>query len=177
MTKRDMANLLLKAFSIYSFLMALQNAPYLINDLVLLQEQTFPKVMQISIPTFTMLLAGILLWVVSGRGAKLILGYENNEASDVVVHASLHDIQVLAFSLCGLYLLSKAVPDLIQNTLIIIWVSFQGSKIENMAPHMLYSIIYVCIGIWLLFGAKGIVVFIKKLRRAGQFKSSHSSAE
>ena len=168
MTKRDVANLLLKAFAIYSFLVALQNAPYLINDLSSVQEPVFPRVLQIIMPTFTMLLAGILLWIMSGRGAKLILGDEGTAES---IHASIQDIQVLAFCLGGLYLLAHALPDLIKNSLISVWLIFQGSNNENVVPILISSFIQLCIGAWLLFGAKGIVAFIKKIRKAGQFRS------
>jgi hypothetical protein len=169
-TKKDMANLLLKAFSIYSFLMALQNVPYLINDLSSLQNPVLPIVLQIITPTFTMLLAGILLWFTSGHGEKLIFGNEN---ADAPVQASIQDIQVLAFSLGGLYLIARAIPDLIQNTLIYAWVFFQKTEAENMGSAMLFSFTNLCIGAWLLFGAKGIIVFIKKIRKDSQFRGSH----
>ncbi len=177
MTKRDIVNLLLKAFSIYSFLMALQNIPYLINDLLYLQEPVFPKILQIVMPTCTMLLAGIILWIMSSRCTKLILGYEATEAT---VDASIQDIQVIAFCLGGFYLLARAIPDLIQNTFTIAWLFLQGGqggKIENVAPVFLSSIVHLCIGAWLLFGAKGIVVFIKKIRKAGQFRKYYSAAK
>jgi hypothetical protein len=76
MTKSDIANFLFKAFSIYAFLQALQNVPFLINDIIAVQEPVLPGVMQIITPTSIMLLSGILLWGMSGRGAKIILGYE-----------------------------------------------------------------------------------------------------
>jgi hypothetical protein len=177
MTKRDIVNLLLKAFSIYSFLMALQNVPYLINDLLYLQEPVFPKILQIFIPTCTMLLAGFILWIMSSRCTKLILGYEATEAT---VDASIQDIQVIAFSLGGLYLLARAIPDLIQNIFIITWLYLQGGqggKIENVTPVFLSSTVHLCIGVWLLFGSKGIVVFIKKIRKAGQFRKYYSAAK
>jgi hypothetical protein len=172
MTKRDMANLLLKAFSIYSFLMALQNAPYLVNDLSKLQEPAFPDILQICVPTLTMILAGILLWVLSARGAKLIFGREETENT---TRASVQDIQVIAFSLGGLYLVANAIPELLNNALFFAWLFLKGNKLDDIASVLIFPFIRLAIGLWLLFGAKGIVVFIKKIRKAGQIRNYNSA--
>ena len=171
MTKRDMANLLLKAFSIYAFLMALQNVPYFINDLSKLPHPEFPFVFQTSMPTLSMILAGILLWAMSRHGAKIIFGRDD---IDHTTGASVADIQLIAFSLGGLYLVANSIPVLVNQGIFYVWFFLKGSKPDDMASVFIFPFINLCIGLWLLFGSKGIVIFIKKMRRAGQISSFKS---
>jgi hypothetical protein len=173
MTKRDMANLLLKASSIYAFLMALKYVPYFINDLSKLPQPEFPLVFQTSMPTLSMILAGIFLWAMSRRGARIIFGKDD---IDNTTGASVADIQVIAFSLGGLYLVANAIPALVNQGVFYIWFLLKGSKTDDMASYLIFPFIDLCIGLWLLFGSKGIVVFVKKIRRAGQIRSFNSAA-
>ena len=121
-----------------------------------------------------MILAGILLWAMSYHGAKIIFGREDN---DYAIHASIQDIQVIAFSLGGLYLVVNAIPALLNPGLFYVWFILNGKKTDDMASMLIVPFIRLCIGFWLLFGSKGIVVFIKKMRRAGQIGSHNSAAQ
>jgi hypothetical protein len=136
-----------------------------------LPHPEFPFVFQTSMPTLSMILAGILLWAMSRNSAKIIFGNDDNDNS---TGASVADIQPIAFSLGGLYLVANSIPLSVNQGIFYVLFFLKGSKPDDMASVIIFPFINLCIGLWLLFGSKGIVIFIKKMRRAGQISSYKS---
>jgi len=165
MTKRDLSNLLFKAFAIYSFLAALQNLQYLPGFIYETKKTGGLYFLAIGSPTVAMTLAGVLLWFLSDRGSGYIFG---KEESGNIEPASIKDIQALARSLVGLYLVATAGPELITDVVLFVWLFLQGSELKNVLTTVLYPAVRLIIGFWLLLGTKGMVVFIRKMWEAGR---------
>lgn len=81
------------------------------------------------------------------------------------------EIQIVAFSTLGLWVLSSAIPNAFYwVTLVnrIKSVSFGNTSLspENVAG-IVSTITQIILGFWLLMGSKGIVGLVRKLRHAG----------
>ena len=172
MTKFDLRSLLFKGFAIYSFLTALQYGASFLYDLPSHLKNAgdrlfLPNLLLRITPTLAMALAGLLLWLMSEHGSKRIFGRED---SDETLRPSPQDIQIIAFSLAGMYLLAYAIPEFItmSATQFIFWLSAKGRSSMGGGPILVEKLIRISIGLWLLFGARGIVIFIGKIREASR---------
>ncbi len=83
---------------------------------------------------------------------------------------SLKDIQVVAFSIIGLYILVTGVPRLLYWLYIFQQVKYGPVEIE-LAPeniaNFISTILEIIIGFWLLLGAKGLQGLLYKIRNVG----------
>ena len=78
--------------------------------------------------------------------------------------ASLADIQTVAFTVVGLFLLATALPEMVNVIVIFFTLWVVGSK-----PTLIHNIIAlflkVGLGLWLLLGSRGFVNFIRSMQR------------
>ena len=159
MTKREMASLSFKVLSIYTFIRVIDQLQYVFyyfqNEPVL--ENLLTKIL----PPLLLLFCGGLLWYLAPFLASSVFksSTPENEPS-----ASLADIQTVAFTVVGLFLLASALPEMV-NVIVIsftLWVI--GSK-----PALIHNIIVlflkVGLGLWLLLGSRGFVKFIRSTQR------------
>jgi hypothetical protein len=105
--------------------------------------------------TVPLLLAAFLLWTFPLTIAKTILPEVKTSSGTVPLEAS--GIQVVAFSILGLWVLSTAVPDVFYwSTFIYLAKGINFSLTPEHIGNALATVIELVIGFWLLFGAKGL---------------------
>lgn len=169
MTKQDLGNLVFKSFAMYAFLMALNNASFMVNDMLEMieggyssrgKERALMYILAIILPALSMVFAGIVLWFSSERITRYLFA---SEKPIDISKVSTHDIQVIAFSIGGLFVLSNAIGALIQNGTVAVMLLLAGEKVVGIVRQVLEYVIRILIGLWLLFGARGIVIFIRKI--------------
>jgi hypothetical protein len=118
-----------------------------------------------------MFIAAILLWVFADKAAMAIVKGE----SECIEHhqADYNKIAIITFTLAGLFVLLKAVPDLVR---MIIHHSFMLTNNLNYKETSAYidslsriigEVVQVALGIWLLIGSKGIFKAIRSLKDLG----------
>jgi hypothetical protein len=118
-----------------------------------------------------MFIAVILLWVFADKAAMAIVKGE----SECIEHhqADYNKIAIITFTLAGLFVLLKAVPDLVRiiihhNLMLSSHLNYKetSSYIDSLS-RIIGEIVQVGLGIWLLIGSKGIFKAIKSLRDLG----------
>ena len=79
------------------------------------------------------------------------------------------DIQRVAFSLFGMWMLVGLVPNLVGNIIAWLWeaVRWTGQSAGGFFrwPITFYDLIYLVVGLWLILGTRGIVGVIYKTRQ------------
>lgn len=73
---------------------------------------------------------------------------------------TIEKITTVAFILIGVSLLVKVIPQLVGTFTLHTLNEFQGRNIGRLLPQ----VIEVALGVWLTVGAKGIALFIEKIR-------------
>ena len=118
---------------------------------------------------FFPILAAILLWLFPLAVATKII--PNIKAKNATAPLDANGIEVVAFSVMGLWVLTSAIPD------IFYWVTF-AYRIKNanigsteLSPenigYIVSTIVELVIGFWLLFGSRGLLGVIRRARYAG----------
>ncbi|MDP2884207.1 MAG: hypothetical protein Q8P51_04205 [Ignavibacteria bacterium] len=109
---------------------------------------------------------GLWLFFASDRAARIFVGHDDTSGEAPPVRAQ--NIQVIAFSIIGLYLTLLALPGFIKTTLSI-WFSNAGWLYRSAISGQTYidlvvEMLEIGIGGWLLFGASGVANLLNKLR-------------
>jgi hypothetical protein len=115
------------------------------------------------------LLAAILLWLFPLAVAAKIIPNIKEKETPAALDAG--GIEVVAFSVMGLWVLTYAIPD------IFYWVTYVY-RIKNinigspeLTPenigYIVSTIVELVIGFWLLFGSSGLLGVIRRARDAG----------
>jgi hypothetical protein len=115
MNKLYITSLSFKLFAIYSIIQGLSFLPSSINVLSL---APFSEWMILIIgPPIIFIVSGIILWLASDQIAIRLVG----ESQEVVIGSTIKikDVQTVAFSIIGLYILARILPE----------ISFIGSQI------------------------------------------------
>jgi hypothetical protein len=115
------------------------------------------------------ILASLLLWYFPLAVASKIIPDIKTEKASTPLDAG--GIEVVAFSVMGLWVLTTAVPD------IFYWIVFayrtKSADFGNpeLSPesvgYIVATVVELVIGFWLLFGSKGILGIIRRIRYAG----------
>lgn len=165
MTKREIATLSFKVLSLYAFIKVIDKVSSLINYMYKysLSEVGVLNFMIFASPLLLMLLCGGLLWFLAPWLASSI---SKSTAPEDNASASLLSIQAVAFSVVGLYLLADSLPALVRS---IIWHFTTASRSMGERTPLIGDIlgymVQIFLGLWLLFGSRGIVNFIRSMRR------------
>jgi hypothetical protein len=109
---------------------------------------------------------GLFLFFSSDRVATVLLGNENANIESAPV--GIWNVQVLAFSIIGLYVSFQALPGFIR-TILSIWFTYRGWLYRSAIRTETYIdlgiyIVQIGLGIWLLLGASGFARVLNKLR-------------
>jgi hypothetical protein len=92
----------------------------------------------------------------------------------------LEQAQRVGFCLLGLWLLTEALPRMVY-AVVMVYYSAQPNTATPLQPHnyagMAQMLIELCLGIWLLFGARGLAGLLRWARVAGTPEPSNSTAE
>ena len=108
-------------------------------------------------PPLVLVIFGIIIWMRADALANTIL--RDDEKTEVIVPS--YNIHVIVFSSIGLYLLC----DFISGAAYKIGFSFWSLPPDLVSGDVLLLAVKLVVGLWLLFGSRGIVNLIMKLRR------------
>jgi len=164
MTKKEIATLSFKLLSLYAILQLIDKLGYIISYLMYgdLSGANFMNFISWAVPPVLFLICGILLWYTAAPLAgSLFKATGSNENSNS--NASLIDIQIVAFSVVGLFVLAESFPNFMR---LVVWYylanEIQKSPLTGDGVAFLLQSVF---GFWLLFGSRGIVNFIHRIRQ------------
>lgn len=164
MKKIEIATLSFKVLSIYAIIQAISRLPdifyYLFkNDN---EELMILNLAIVSVPLLLLVISSVLLWFTAPLLATSIFkSIVSEDRSEV----SLVNIQIIAFSIVGLYILASSFPELVNIAIVIITAaSIEGGR-GSMIHIVVVFILKIMLGLWLLLGSHGIVKFLSSLRR------------
>jgi len=124
------------------------------------------------VPFVLLLIFGILLWLLADQLAERMVSA--SEISDTRSKTNGAYIQAIAFSVVGLFVLAHAIPRAIQ---LIISLALSSPTMQN--PWGLYAnriaqfgalVAQFAIGLWLVFGARGLIGILRITRQVGSKK-------
>ena len=165
MTKREIAILSFKVLSVYAFLRVIDNLPYILysmfgNDA---KKAIIPNLLITTIPPLLLVLFGALLWYMAPFLASSVY---KSAAFENEPNASLADIQTVAFTIVGLFLLASALPEIVSFIVIYytMWATDIGGK-RALIQNIIVLLLKIGLGLWLLLGSRGLVNVIRSMRR------------
>ena len=99
--------------------------------------------------------------------AKAIVPNSSEQAPELSRDGA--SIQLAGFIILGVYLFANAIPDFLHNLMLIF--SFSNSQMRSELPSLyaaeFVTVIEAAIGLYLMFGAKGLVRLLDRFRNAG----------
>lgn len=167
MTKEQIVGLAVRLFAIFLFVYGIRSVPSIVR---LSDFYVFPIQAWLFIGIYILIFISfsILLWFFPITVARKLLPLEDKKVEEKPATAS--DVELVAYSILGLWVLSRAVPDMFYW---IVAISARPPEFHTFTiSHKWYAaivstIIELVIGFWFLFGAKGLRGLIRKLRYAG----------
>ncbi len=173
MTKKEIVSLSLKLAGIYCLIMAISHLNFAIMYVVSSLRQGFWD-MLISITPFVLLLLSftpvVLLLLF---GAYLIFSNKlaSKMASSMIEEEkttsfTFQDIQVLAFSIIGVWLISSAIPTFIQAIvrITVMYSTSQRSVSVYFIPQIVATVLKLALGIYLFSGSRGLAKLWQKFQ-------------
>lgn len=182
---KDLAYISIRVLSIYFFIQALLILSELINISVYnymifpnLGEENNISTLNLLFGTmapFVILLAiSIILWIFTDRISNYLLPSNNDVRDGVESKTNIDEIQYIAFSIIGVFILANTLPqtfNLIPSILMLNDISFQlintTYKIEIIFSFSVY-VVKLLIGLGLIFGSKGLTGILKRIREFGR---------
>lgn len=158
MTKREIAILSFKILSIYTFISVIDKLPYIL-DSISRSGDIRENLLMITIPPFILALCGVILWKASPYLASFLC---KSTIIQEEPSASLKDIQAAAFSVVGLYMLASSLPECVN--VIVVYNTTYGDKVF-LSQLISVLLLKSCFGLLLLLGSRGIVNFLRSMRR------------
>jgi hypothetical protein len=168
---RDIITIALKVFSIFLIIYFLKFFVTLVAGYAIAPEARFKwMLMSIAITLFLIAIA-LTIWKLSSKIAGILLpsSWNAEEPFDI----SQDWVDSVVFTVLGLYVLSTVVPTIFN------WLIFYN-LIHKLSPEtyappksiptIVTTAIELIIGLWLIFGAKGLRGLLSLPRAAGQQK-------
>ncbi len=182
MTKKEIVSLSLKLAGIYCLIMSISYLSFVIMSARSALRKDF-LYMLISITPFVLLLLSITPFVLLLLfGVYLIFSSKlpSKMASSIIQEEkttsfTFQDIQVLAFSIIGVWLISSAIPTFIQAILhiTVLYLSSQQSVPVYSISQIVASVLKLALGIYLFSGSKGLAKLWQKLQSTRGMKPSN----
>jgi hypothetical protein len=120
------------------------------------------------LPMLIPLSAGYLMWKFPGTIANKIVSSEKEKAT--TNSKTIEDIEIIAFSVLGLYLLFNATSDIAYNLSYFYQTkeaAGEGSLLIEPYSFIIATIVEIIFALILLFGSKTLVRMFRKLRYGG----------
>jgi hypothetical protein len=168
MNKLEIATLSFRILSIYFLFKILDQADnliYFIANYSKLNEGNFVNYLMAIVPAILYFILGIFLWFSSPRLAHITF---KKNANITTIDLSLENVQLVAFSIAGFFLVASAAPQLSDILVNFIAYNFNNTSFEGKFPfhtEIILGFIKIVVGTWLLLGPRGIVNFINSSRR------------
>ena len=188
MTKKEIVSLSLKLAGIYCLIMSLSYLSFAIMSAVSALRQGFWDMLTSITPFVLLLLSFTPVVLLLLFGAYLIFSKKlpSKMASSMIegeeeqtTSFTFQDIQVLAFSIIGVWLLSSAIPTFIQVIVRIILLHStsqrSGSVFINsyIIPQIAAAVLKLALGIYLFSGSKGLAKLWQKFQSTRDMKPSN----
>ncbi len=177
MTKKEIISLSLKLAGIYCLIMAISHFCYAIPSLVILGRRGFwSMLLLLSLTPFVLLLLfGAYLIFSSKLPSKMASSMIQEEKTTCF---TFQDIQVLAFSIIGVWLISCAIPYFIYATVRIVEHSTSQQSVpvfrdSNIISQIVTAVLKLALGIYLFSGSKGLAKLWQKLQSTRGMKPSN----
>lgn len=113
---------------------------------------------------------GVLLWIYSDKLAGFMVKPQDVQETEMISASfDLETVQILAFTIIGVFLIVKAIPSLVSalTVCVILPQHSVGQVWLQTISQLVDSVIQIILGLWLVLGSKGVVNFIKKIRTIG----------
>ena len=110
----------------------------------------------------------LLLWFFPVTVSRKLLPKDDRKPGESDI--SLKDIDIVAYSILGVWLLATTIPEVIYWILVLSTMEHKGLlpfMSHSRIASVIATVIQFGIGVWLLIGAKGLRGLIRKLRYAG----------
>lgn len=120
------------------------------------------------LPFFSLLFLSIILWVYADKISQFMV--KESENSRDIVKLDYVKLQAISFSVVGVVILTNSIPEIIKTVLnikLLISKQLVDRVLITYKTQMIGYGIKIIMGLWLLFGASGIVGLIKTLRTVG----------
>jgi len=189
MTKKEIVSLSLKLAGIYCLIMAITHLAYAIPSVVsslrrqglgfwdmLISIAPFVSLLLSLTPFVLLLLFGVYLIFSNKLPSKIASSMIQEEKT---TSFTFQDIQVLAFSIIGVWLLASAIPNLIQPIVQIIVVHSTSQRPVSVFQNSFYisqivtAVLKLALGIYLFSGGKGLVKLWQKFQSTRDMKPSN----
>ena len=174
MNYRIITKIACKILALYFLLLSMNYIPNIFITMISYRGENI-NFFQSILPWFStgivMALTAILLWIFADKLSKAIVkdipeNFENNGID-------YNKIAMISFSVVGLFVITKAVPELIRlivtyNTEVYGQLNYRETQIyTDVIARIVGEVIQVGLGFWLLLGSKGIFRWVKALRNLG----------
>jgi len=171
MTKKEIVSLSLKLAGIYCLIMSISYLSFAIMNVVSAWMKGSLYMLISIIPSVLLLLFGAYLIFSSKLPSKMASSMIEEEKT---TSFTFQDIQVLAFSIIGVWLLSSAIPNFIQAIVrIIMYSTSQRSVSVYLIPQIVAAVLKLALGIYLFSGSKGLAKLWQKLQSRRGMKPSN----
>jgi hypothetical protein len=176
MTKKEIVSLSLKLAGIYCLIMAISHFGYAIPSVLILGRRGFwSMLLLLSLTPFVLLLLfGVYLIFSSKLPSKMASSMIQEEKTTCF---TFQDIQVLAFSIIGVWLLSSAIPTFIYAIVRIVEHLTSQQSVPVFDKYFISRIVAAvfksALGIYLFSGSKGLAKLWQKLQSTRGMKPSN----
>jgi len=172
MTKHEVAALACKILGIYFIVGALSGFGYAVTMMVehfsgMREGEIGNLWLAALVGSGLMMVFGILLWFLADRVAARMVPERGSLA--VESRTTGADIQAIAFSVVGVFVLARFFPRLTQLIVnLSVLADYDRAQLDARTKAMIGElIVQLAIGLWLLFGSRGIVGLLKTARGVG----------
>lgn len=180
MSKREVADLATRVLAVYALLQAIAATPHLLALLTPFAMAGMEWVEKLQVVLWGMYplalyVIAIFMWSKSALVAAWMTGYDiqdhPSEPDAQRERPQMHEIHAIAFSVLGLWVLMDTlpyVPTRVGET--IAMAASESSEhltVLQLAFVWLEIFIRLIAGVWLLFGASGLIVLLKRIRTIG----------
>jgi hypothetical protein len=172
LNEKVIATVACRVLSIYSIIKGLERSVYLITLPFLFEDidknALFSIIFIYVIPSITLIITAILLWVKASRISELIIP-SSNESEINKIDLNIIELQSVAFSVVGLIVLVRLIPDTLDIIPQIKHLSgdnvpFRSIFKLEIVISIVETIIKLIIGLLLLFKSSGFVGMLRKTR-------------
>ena len=177
MTKKEIVSLSLKLAGIYCLIMSISYLSFTSMNVAAALRRESPWHMLTSITSFVSLLLSFTPFALLLLFATYLIfsrKLPSRMASSIIIQEeatsfTFQDIQMLAFSIIGVWLLSSAIPRLFAST--VRMTELQSAS--YIISQMVTGVLKVALGIYLFLGGKGLVRLWQKSHSAIGMKPSN----
>ena len=174
MNTKDITNMLLKVGGMLIIVLTVSAIPNYVSLYMQYQERNISLfVSVVIIPNILPLLLGFFIFLKPGTITNKII-QNNNPKTDSYQNVSLIQIEQICLSTLGFYLLFLSTSDIVIHVASFIQAkanlynqTIQPSNSLIFTPTFITTIAELTLSMWLIFGAKGIVTFVNKIRTTG----------